>query len=128
MAYCKYKELKKRTQSYKVLKDKAFAIASNPKYDDYQRGLVLVVYKFFDNKARGSGIKNEINETQQLANAIHKPIIRKLKKGKVYSSFKDNIWRVDLADMQLISKYKKGIRYLLGAIDICPVNMLLLVP
>ena len=46
------------------------------------------------------------------------PIITKFKKRKVYSSFKDNIWGVDLADMQLISKYNKGIRYLLCAIDL----------
>ena len=77
-----------------------------------------MVYKFFDKKSTGSGIKNDIKENQQLANELHKPIIRKLKKRKVYSSFKDNIWGVDLADMQLISKYNKGIRYLLCAIDL----------
>ena len=53
----------------------------------------------------------------QLANELHKPIIRKFKKRKVYSSFKYNIWGVDLADMQLVSKHNKGIRYLLCAID-----------
>ena len=47
-----------------------------------------------------------------------KPIIRKFEKSKVHSSFEDNIWGVDLADMQLISKYNKGIRYLLCAIDL----------
>ena len=57
-------------------------------------------------------------KNQQLANELHKPIIRKFKKRKVYASFKDNIWGVDLADMQLISKYNKGIRYLLCAIDL----------
>ena len=57
-------------------------------------------------------------KNQQLANELHKPIIRKFKKRKVYSSFKDNIWGVDLADMQLISKYNKGIRYLLYTIDL----------
>ena len=66
----------------------------------------------------GSGVKNVIKENQQLANELHKPIIRKIKKRKVYSSFKDNIWGVDLADMQLISKYSKGITYLLCAIDL----------
>ena len=55
---------------------------------------------------------------QQLANELYKPIIRKFKKRKMYSSFKDNIWGVDLADTQLISKYSKGIRYLLCAIDL----------
>ena len=71
-----------------------------------------MVYKLFDKKSKGSGMKNEIKENQQLANKLHKPNIRKFKKRKVYSSFKDNIWGVDLADMQLKSKYNKGIRYL----------------
>ena len=71
-----------------------------------------MVYKFFDKKSKGSGLKN-----QQLADELHRPIIKKYKKRKVYSSFKENIWGVDLSDMQLISKYNKGIRYLLCAID-----------
>ena len=75
MAYRKSKHLIKRTQSEKVLKDKAFKIASNPKYDGYQRGLASMVYKFFDKKSKGSGIINEPN--YQLANELHKPIIRK---------------------------------------------------
>ena len=58
-----------------------------------------MVYNFFDEKSKGAGIKSEIKENQQLANELHKPIIRKLKERKVYSSFKDNIWGVDLADM-----------------------------
>ena len=77
-----------------------------------------MVYKFFDKKLKESGIKNESKENQQLANELHKPIIKKLKKRKVYSSFKDTIWGVDLADMQLRRKYNKGIRYLLCAIDL----------
>ena len=91
-------------------------IASDPKYDGYQRGLASMVYKFFDKKSKGSGIINEPN--YQLANELHKPIIRKFKKRKVYSSFRDNIWGVDLADMQVLSKYSKGIKYLPCAIDI----------
>ena len=97
MAYGKTKDLVKRTQSDKVLKDKAFKIASDPKYDGYQRGLASMVYKFFDKKSKGSGIVNEPN--YQLANELHKPIIRKFKKRKIYSSFRDNIWGVDLDDM-----------------------------
>ena len=54
----------------------------------------------------------------QLANELQKPIIRKLKKRKVYSSFKDNIWGIDLADMQPLGKYNKRIKYLLCAIDL----------
>ena len=118
MAYGDFKDLKRRTQSDKVLKEKAFAIANNPKYDGYQRGLASMVYKFFDKKSKGVGIRNEIKGKQQLANGLHKSIIRKFKRRKMYSSFKDSIWGVDLADMQLISKYNKGIRYLLCAIDL----------
>ena len=116
MAYGKTKDLEKRTQSDKVLRDKAFKIASDPKYDGYQRGLASMVYKFFDKKSKGSGIINEPN--YQLANELHKPIIRKFKKRKVYSSFRDNIWGVDLADMQSLSRYNKGIKYLLCAINL----------
>ena len=54
----------------------------------------------------------------QLANELHKRFIRNFYKRRVYSSFKNNIWGVDLSDMQLISKYNKGIRYLLFAIDL----------
>ena len=87
-----------------------------------------MVYKFFDSKvalpdkkSEGSGAKHFntklIPQNEQLADELHKPIIRKFKKRKVYSAFKDNIWGVDLADMQL-SKYNKGIRFLLCVIDI----------
>ena len=76
MVYGKTKDLVKRTQSDKALKDKAFKIASNPKYDGYQRGLASMVYKFFDKKSSGSGIVNEPND--QLANEIHKLIIKKV--------------------------------------------------
>ena len=75
-----------------------------------------MVYKFFDKNSSGNGIANKPN--YQLANVLHKPIITKFKKRKVYSSFRDNIWGVDLADMQSLSKYNKGIKYLLCAIDI----------
>ena len=98
MAYGKSKDLIKRTQSDKVLKHKAFKIANNPNYDGYQRGLASMAYKFFDKKSKVSSIINKPN--YQLANELHKPIIRKFKKRKVYSSYRDNIWGVDLADMQ----------------------------
>ena len=76
-----------------------------------------MVYKFFD-KTLGSGVNNEIKQNQQLAEELHKPIIRKFKKGRVYSSFKDNIWGADLANIQLISKFDIGIRFLLCVINI----------
>ena len=116
MAYGKAKDLIRRTQSDKSPRDKAFNISSDPKYDGYQRGLASMVYKFFDKKTSGGGITNEPN--YQLADELHKPIIRKFKKRKVYSSFRDNIWGVDLADMQSLNRYNKRIKYLLCAIDL----------
>ena len=86
MAYGKSKDLVKRTQSDKVLKNKAFKIVGNPKYDGYQRGLATMVYKFFDKKSKGSGIsasltnKSANEPNYQLPNELHKSIIRKLKK------------------------------------------------
>ena len=58
MAHGDFKDIVRITQSDKVLKDKAFEIVNNPKYDGYQRGLASMVYKFFDKKSKGSGIKN----------------------------------------------------------------------
>ena len=82
-----------------------------------------MVFKFFDkkspslDKSKGSGaVTNKPN--CQLANELHKPIIRNFKKRKVYSSYRDNIWGNDLTDMQSLSKYDKGIKYLLCAIDL----------
>ena len=117
MTYGNFKDLIRRTPSDKVLRDKAFKIAKNLKYDGYQRRLASTVYKFFDKKSSGSGITT-IKPDYQLANELHKPIIRKFKKRKVYSSFRDTIWGVDLADMQSLSKYNKGNKYLLCAIDL----------
>ena len=123
-AYSDSNDLTKRTVADKILKNKVFDIAKDPKYDGYQRGLTSMVYNFFDSKAAspdkksvGSGAKL-IPQNEQLADELHKPIIRKFKKRKVYSAFKDNIWGADLADMQLLSKYNKGIRFLSCVIDI----------
>ena len=123
MAYGNSKDLVKITQSDKVLRDKAFKIANDPNYDGYQRGLASMVYQFFDKKFSGSGIA--ANEpSYQLANELHKPIIRKFEKRKVYSFFRDNIWGVDLTDMQSFSKCNKGIKYCVQCVQsICLVNM-----
>ena len=86
-AYADHKDLINRTEADKVLRDKAYDIASNPKYDGYQRGLAGMFYKFFDKKSMGSGIASP----SILADELHKPIIRKFEKTKVYSQFRDNI-------------------------------------
>ena len=81
-----------------------------------------MVYKFFDKKSQGKGLANN-NENIQLANELHKPIIKKFNKIKVYSSSKDNIWGVDLADMQLLSKYLIRDLYFYYVLLIFLVNM-----
>ena len=89
-----------------------------------------MVYKFFDKKSasvmdkstKGSGVTTLTNKSssqnQQLAEELHKPVIKKFQKRKVHATFKDNIWSADLAEMQLISRYNKGIRFLLCVTDI----------
>ena len=105
MVYGESKDLTGRTQSDKVLRDKA----SDPKCDGYQIGLVSVVYKFFDKKSasvvKSSGSGVDVEPNYQLASQLHRQVFRKCKKRKVYSSFRDNIWGADLADMQSLSKY-----------------------
>ena len=79
------------------------------------KALVSIVYKFFDKKSSGSGVATEPN--YQLAHELYRQIIRKFKVRKVYSSSRDNIWGVGLADMQSLSKYSRWIKHLLCAID-----------
>ena len=84
MAYGDFEDLKKRTASHKILRDKAFNVAKNPKYDGYHRGLASMVYKFFDKRSEGSGIVNN-KENMQLAEELHKPVFKNFEKRKVYS-------------------------------------------
>ena len=82
MAYGDFKSLTRRTTSDKILRDKVFNIAKNLEFVGYQRGLASMVYKFFD----------ENNLSKELGEELHKQILRKFKKVKVYSSFIENIW------------------------------------
>ena len=93
-AYADHKDLINGTKSDKVLRDKAYDIASNTEYDGYQRGLASMVYKFFNKKYMGSGVKKLKDSSSILAYELQ------FDKRKVYSQFEDNIWGVDLADMQ----------------------------
>ena len=121
-AYSDSKDLTKRTVADKILRNRAFNIAKDQKYDRYQRGLASMVYKIFDKESKRSGAKHVnsklVPQNQQLAKGLHKPIIRKFEKRKVRAAFKDNIWGAHLADMQLLGKYNKGIRFLLCVINI----------
>ena len=109
-AYGDFKDIKNRTAADKILRDKAYEIAKDPNYYGSQRGLASMVYKCFDKKTAGSGVKS-IPQNEQLAVELHKPIIRKFKKRKVYSAFKDNTWAADVADLQLISKFNKDLDF-----------------
>ena len=125
---CTYSACRPFTKHKQRIQKFKFNIAKDPKYDGYQRGLASMVYTFFDKKSASladkstevSGVVNTkiISQNQQLAKELHKPIIRKFKKRKVYAAFKDNIWGADLTDTQLLSRYNKGITSLLCVIDI----------
>ena len=82
MEYDESKDIAKRTESDKVLRDKPFKVASNPKYDGYQRRLASMVYKFFDKNSSGNVVATEPN--YQLANELYRQIFRKFKKRKVH--------------------------------------------
>ena len=115
MAFEDFKDLPKKTAADKVLCNKTFNIVKNPKYDGYQRGLASMV---LDKKTAGGAVKNGIMQNIELAEQLHKPIVRKFEKRKVHSSFKDNIWGADLAHMLLLSKFNKGVRFLLYVVNI----------
>ena len=83
MAYNKFKDLEKRAQSVVVFKNKALKIASNLKCNGYERGLASMVYRFFDKKSKGAGLKKLrgfFSQNSQLADELYKSIIRKFKK------------------------------------------------
>ena len=114
IAYGDFKYLPRRKSFDKVLHDKTFSAAKHPKYNGYQ-----MVYNFFDEKsASGGGIKDKIMPSEAFAEKLHKPIITKLEKRKVHSSFIDNIWGTDPTNMQLISKFKKESCFILCVIDV----------
>ena len=77
-----------------------------------------MIFFLYINLSTGSGVNIPLKFNEQLSKELHKPIIRRFKKRKVYSGFRDNIWGFDSADMQLIRKFNKGFRFLLCVIDI----------
>ena len=84
MAYGDFRDLKRRTASNKILRDKAFNIAKNSKYDGYQRGLASVGYKSFDKKSKGGGVNTPLEFNEQLAKDLHKPFTGKFKKKEKF--------------------------------------------
>ena len=95
------------------MKDKAYEIPRNPKYNGHQRGLESMVYNFFDKKI-GSGAS--LNE--ELAQELHRPVIKNFKRRKVYARFKYNIWAADLAEMGSLSFKNRSVKYLICVIDV----------
>ena len=106
-----------------MLRNKAFNIAKNPRYNGYQRGLASMVYIFIDKRSSSGIVKNEIISNKYLAEELNKQIIRKFEKRKLLSPFTGNIWGTDLSDMHLLSKFNKVFRFLLFAIDIYSKNV-----
>ena len=90
------------------MKDRAYEIARNGKYDGYQRGLASMAYRFFDKKTRLG-----ISVNEQLTEELHKTVIKKFKRTNVYARFKDNIWAADLAEMGSLFSKNKNVKYLL---------------
>ena len=125
MTYGSFKDLARKTASDEILRDRAFNIAGNPKYDGFKKGGFLLWFTiFFDKKSAGSGVNMHANNESSLdlAEELYKPIIKKFEKRTVYSRFKDNNCGADLADMELISKFNKGFTFLLCVIDIFSKN------
>ena len=103
MAYGVFKDLARRKNSDKTVRDKALNIAKSSKYRGYQKGLASLVYKLFDKNSKGSGVTIQLEFNEQLAKELHKLIIKNFNRRVDFSGFKDNIWSADSADMQLIS-------------------------
>ena len=108
-AYSDSKDLTKRTISDKILKDRVYKITRNRKYNGYQRALASMVHKIFDKKTR---LVESLNEE------LHKPVIKKFKRRKVYARFNECIWAADLAEMESLSSKNKNVKYSLCVIDV----------
>ena len=111
-AFRPFTKSKERIQKFKETGDSRYIYRNQ-----LDKGLASMVYKFFDRNTVGSGVEST-PQNEQLADELHKPIVKKFKKRKVYSAFKDNIWAADLADIQLISRFNKEFRFLSSVIDI----------
>ena len=102
------------------MKDKAYEIPRNCQYDGYQRALLSMADKFFDKKT-GSGViatrKSGVN-VNGLTEELHKLVIRKFKRRKVYARFKDIIWLADLSEIESLSSKNRNIKYLLCVMDV----------
>ena len=121
MVYQDFKDFTRKIDSKKAWPDKTINITKNPKYDEYQNEIISIVFKLFDKESTDTSTQTRtgINcEKQNIAKEWQKPIIRKFRKCKGYSSFKNKIWGADLEHTQLTSKCNNWIWILSSAIDI----------
>ena len=98
------------------MKETAYLISRNPKFNGYQRALAGMVYKFFDKKIGSGAIatsKAGVSVNEQLSEELHKPVTEKFKTTKVYTRLKDNIWSADLAEIVSLSFKNQNIKNLL---------------
>ena len=100
------------------MRDKVINVAKIAKHYGYQRGPASMICKFIDKKVSGGTVKNENIYNKELSEELHKPIIKKFRERTVESPLVDNISGADLTDMQLITKFKEGICFLLCLIDV----------
>ena len=98
------------------MRDRAYEIARNPRYDGFQRSLASVGYSFLDKKTPEFGATSSVND--ELAQELHKPVFIQSKRKRVYARFKDNIWAADLGEKESLSSESQGVKYLLCVIDI----------
>ena len=105
--------LTKRAISDRILKDRGYETARNRNYDGYQRALASMVYNSVEDKT-GS----RVSANEQLAEKLHKQLIKKFKRKKIYARFKEITWAADLAKKESLSSKNKNVKYLLCLIDI----------
>ena len=113
VAYYDSEDLSKRTISAKILKERADKVARNCKNDGYQWALASMLFKIFD-KRTGSGTSTN----EEIAEELHKPVIKKSKWRQIYARLKDNIWAADLAEMRSLSSKNKNVKYFLCVINV----------
>ena len=111
MVYGYFQDLHRRTASDKILQDQGLNTAQNPKDDGCQKNLASMVYKCFDIKSPDGAVKSKTMPNHKLAKEWQKPVIRKFEKRNAHSSSENNNWGADLADIQIISKFNKGIGF-----------------
>ena len=91
-------------------------VAINPEYDGYERELASMVYKIFDKKTGLGALVTKVGSNKVLAQESRKSVIKKIKEA--YTTFKDNIWALDLFDMELLSSDNQDVKYFLSIIDV----------